>query len=115
MKKRPLSITILSCLFLAAAAVGLASHISGPALRHPVQNDAAWPILIGLVGIVCGIYLFRGSNWARWLAVLWIAFHVIISSLDSLPKLAIHTLLLAVFAFFLFRAPATAYFRPAAS
>ncbi len=27
--------------------------------------------------------MFRGSNWARWLTVVWIAYHPILSGFDS--------------------------------
>jgi len=57
--------------------------------------------------------MLRGDNWARWLTMVWMAYHVILSGFHSLQQLVIHSLLLAVFAYFLFRAEATLYFRRA--
>src|SRR2546429_2754341 len=51
--------------------------------------------------------LFRGSNWARWLTVVWIAYHPILSGFDSLNELAVHAVLLLVSAYVLFRPGAT--------
>jgi len=56
--------------------------------------------------------MFRGSNWARWLTVVWIAYHPILSGFDSLNELAVHAVLLFVSAYVLFRPGATKYFRP---
>jgi uncharacterized membrane protein HdeD (DUF308 family) len=111
MNQRPLSVTILSCLLIVAGGAGLIAHHAEYNLRHPLQNGALWIILIRLLAVVCGIYMLRGSNWARWVALLWLAFHVVISSFDSLAKLAFHAALLLVFAYFLFRASASRYFR----
>jgi hypothetical protein len=111
MTRRPLSVTLLSVLIAAAGAVGLAYHLSELNLRHPFQNYVLWVGLIRLVAIVCGVYMLRGDNWARWLAMVWIGFHVVISGFHSLPEFAFHGLLFAVFAYVLFRPQATEYFR----
>lgn len=112
MKRRPLPVTILSLLIAAAGAVGFAYHLTELNLRHPFQNDVVWVSLIRLIAIVCGVYMLRGRNWARWLAMTWIAFHVIVSAFHSSMEFAFHGMLLAVFAYFLFRPQATEYFRP---
>jgi uncharacterized membrane protein HdeD (DUF308 family) len=111
MNKRPLSVTLLSVLIAAAGALGVAYHLTELNLRHPFQNDVVWVGLIRLVAIVCGVYMLRGSNWARWLAMVWIGFHVVISGFHSLQEFAFHGLLFAVFAYVLFRPQATEYFR----
>lgn len=54
--------------------------------------------------------MLRAGNWARWLAVAWIAFHVVISALDSWTACAIHTVLLVVLVYFLSRPAANRYF-----
>jgi hypothetical protein len=56
--------------------------------------------------------MLRGHNWARWLAVAWMAFHVAIS-FPEISKLAIHSLLLVAIAWLLFRSDARAWFRSA--
>ena len=55
--------------------------------------------------------MLRGRNWARWLVMVWIAFHVVVSGFHSFPELAVHALLFVVFAYVLLRPQATEYFR----
>jgi hypothetical protein len=57
--------------------------------------------------------MMRGQNWARWLAVAWMAFHVILSAFHAVRELAIHSLFLAVIAWILFRPEGARYFRGA--
>ena len=112
MNRRPLSVTVVSLLIAAAGVVGFAYHLTGLNVRHPLQNDVVWVELVRLVAIVCGVYMLRGRNWARWLAMAWIGFHVVISAFHSFPQLAVHGVLFVVFAYVLFRPRATEYFRP---
>lgn len=110
MSKRPLPVSVISCALIVAGVVGIAYHL--PEFKgNPFSSDAAWGVLIRLLAVVCGVFMLRGSNWARWLAVVWITYHLAISGLHSLPHLLIHALLFVVFAFFLFRPQATDYFR----
>jgi hypothetical protein len=111
MHKRPLPVTILSWLYMATGIAGLAVHAKELSARSAFQPDAIWIVLLPLLAIVAGVYMLRAHNWARWLALSWIAFHVVISAFDSLQKLMVHVILLALFAYFLFRPEATTYFR----
>ena len=63
-----------------------------------------------VLAIVAGVFMLRGSNWARWLAILWIASHVIISAFHPISELAIHIVVFALFAFVLFRSESADYF-----
>jgi len=40
-----------------------------------------WVCLLSLAAVIAGAGLLRGYNWARWLALAWIAFHVAIQLL----------------------------------
>ena len=111
MSKRPLSITVISWLFVGAGAVGLAYHATEFKADGPFQYDVVWVSLVRLLAILCGVFMFRGRNWARWLLLVWIAFHVIVSAFHSVSELVMHGLLCAVVAYFLFRRQASAYFR----
>ena len=110
MTKRPLSVTIVGCIFLATGILGSVFHATELKAIGAARYDALWAALVSLVAIVSGIFLLRRGNWARWLAVAWLAFHVILS-LHSRQALLIHSGLLAVFAYLLFQPTATAYFR----
>jgi len=111
MKKRPLSITIISWLFVAAGVIGLAYHATEFKAQRPFEYDVVWVCFVRLLAVLSGALMLRGSNWARWLLLVWIAYHVILSAFHSLSELAMHTLLLGVVAYFLFRPQASAYFR----
>jgi hypothetical protein len=76
--------------------------------------DVVLALLISLVAVLCGAYILAGKDWARWLAVAWLGFHVALS-IHSRQQLAMHSALLAVFAYLLFRASAKAYFRASTS
>ena len=108
MNKRPDLVTAIGYVFIAVGAIEIAYRLIG--LRHPFQNDVLVVCLVNLIAVVCGIYMLRGSGWARWLTLAWIAYHVSLSSFHSFSKLAIHGILFAVFAYFLFRPNVTQYF-----
>ena len=108
MNKRPRSVTVISWLFVAAGAIGLAYHATE---FKAFQYEVVWVCLVRLLAILCGVFMLRGSNWARWLLLVWIAYHVILSAFHSLSELVVHSLLFAVVAYFLLRPQASAYFR----
>ncbi len=106
--KRPLSITILASLYLAVGALGFGAHFRGLLAGQP---DAVAAELTELVAVVCGAFLLRGDNWARWLALAWIAFHVVLNIFQPIHELVIHALLCVAFAWILFRPESGRYFR----
>jgi len=111
MNKRPLSVTIISCLFAGAGAVGLAYHLTEFKTLSPFPYDVLWVCLVRLLAIIGGVFMLRGHNWARWLTLAWIAYHVILSYFHSVQELVAHAVLLAVFAYFLLRHVAAEYFQ----
>jgi hypothetical protein len=98
---------------LATGALALVYHLSRFKPRNPFAYDGTWASLVGLLALVAGAYMLRAANWARWLAIAWIAFHVVLSAFHSVSQLLFHALLCAVFAYFLFRPPANEYFSAA--
>ena len=111
--KRPLAVTILGCVYIVTGAVSVAHHFSDLYERDVLQSFGVWAELVALIAIVCGAFLLRGHNWARWLAVAWMAFHVIVSAFHTLSQFAIHLLFCLVIAWILFRPDAAQYFRGA--
>ena len=111
MNKRPFSVTIIAWIYAVAGVVGLAYHAKEFKLARPFEDDAAWVCLVRLLAIVAGAFMLRGRNWARWLSIAWMAWHVYLSVFHPLSELIMHSVLLVVFAFFLFRPRASAYFR----
>ena len=111
MNKRPPAVTFIACLFIAAGIFGAAIHMRELLSQRLFRWEDLWAPLLGLVAAVSGIFLLLGHNWARWLAVAWMAFHVAISFFDSISKIVIHALLLALIAYALFRRDARTYFQ----
>ena len=112
--KRPISVTVLACIYILMGAVGFAYHFQ-ELLASGSRRDALWIEPIRLIAILCGAFMLRGQNWARWVAVAWIALHVIVSAFHSLGEFAVHLVFCAVIAWILFRPDATRYFRGARS
>ena len=111
--KRPVSVTIIAFLYLAVGIAGFVGHGYEAVRARPFPTDAIWIELTEFAAIVTGAFLLRGQNWARWLAVVWIALHVGISIFHPLRELAIHVVFLILIAWILFRPPAARYFRNA--
>jgi hypothetical protein len=110
-RKRPRSVTVISWLFIATGIVGFAYHASELNTRSPFESDAVLVLFVRLLAIVAGVFMLRGADWARWLALAWLGFHVILSALHSVSETLMHMALLAGAAYVLLRPKATAYFR----
>ena len=107
--KRPLSVTLISYLFIIAGAAGIIYHASE--LREiATHREVIWVLTVRLLAIVGGLYALRGANWARWLLVAWIVYHVILSFYHSTAELAMHAALTVVVLIALFYKGANAYF-----
>ena len=111
--KRPHSVSVISGIFLAAGVVGLAYHVTEFRSQGPFPYELVWVCLVRLLAIICAVFMLRAANWARWLLVIWIAYHVVLSAFHSTAQVIIHSVLLAVIAYFLFRPSASSYFRGA--
>ena len=113
MNKRPLSVTVIGCIFVAAGIIGLAYHGAGFEAQRPFDFGIVLVLLVRLLAILGGVFLLRGSDWARWFLLIWIGYHVILSAFHSMFELIMHSLLFAVIAYFLYRPRVSAYFRDA--
>jgi hypothetical protein len=110
MSKRPYSVTAISWLFIATGVVGFASHLSEFMAQRPVQYSILLLCFIAFLAILSGGFMLRGRNWARWLLLVWIALHVILSAFHRLSELLVHSLLFVVVAYFLMRRRSSSYF-----
>src|SRR5690348_11907196 len=120
MSKRPRSITVISWIFIAFGTISLLTsllpklpgaeeHVAEFRTQHPFQF--AFLYVGPVLAIVCGVFMLRGFNWARWLLVVWFGYKVFGNALHSPMKLLIPALLFGVAIYFLFRPQASAYFR----
>ncbi len=110
MKKRPLSVTLISCLFLVAGVVGIAYH-SSELKELGAAPDSIWVLAVRLLAIIGGVFALRGENWARWLLLAWISYHVFLSMYHPVSELVMHVVLLIVVIYILFLSKASTYFR----
>jgi hypothetical protein len=108
---RPLSVAVLAWLYIGVGAVGSISHLSEFQAGNAFPFDGVWIELTELSAVLCGAFMLRACNWARWLALAWMAFHVILSVLDRFHGFAIHCLFSVVIAWVLLRPDAARYFR----
>ena len=108
---RPRSVTVIGWLFIAAGIVGLVYHASALGRSGPLDDEAVWVLLLRLLAVIGGAFLLRGADWARWLVLAWIAYHVALSAFHSWSETAVHAVLLAGVAYLLLRPEAGAYFR----
>ncbi len=111
MNRRPITVTILAWLLMAVGVLGTASHFVGFRIHPPTPSELFWISFLGLLAILSGAFLLRGSNWARWLALAWMAFHVGLSVFHPAREWIMHSLLLVLFIYLLFRPAARKYFR----
>ena len=110
---RPLSVTILAWLYIVVGTIGCISHFTEIHTRNVFRYDGIWIEVVEVLAIVCGAFMLRGRNGARWLAIDWMAFHVVLSAFGAFRGLAMHFLVFAAIAWILFRPEARRYFRDA--
>jgi hypothetical protein len=113
MRKRPISVTVTGWLFIATGMIGLVYHASE--WQHSIGQELVWIELVRVLAIVGGVFLLRGQNWARWLLIAWLAYHVALSAFHSMSELVTHVVLLSVISWVLFRPDATLYLRSSRS
>jgi hypothetical protein len=111
MNKRPLPVTIIALVYIFTGAVGLVSHLANVRFQRPFEYDIVGIAAVSLIALMCGIYMLRGHNWARWGALAWMAFHVVLSAFHPWLQLAMHCVFLAAISYFLFQPAAKQYFR----
>ena len=107
------SILCVGVLFLALGVLDVWRGIAPLAGSGRLAGDDAQVLAIGIAALVGGSYVLRGRNWARWLLAGWMALHVVISA-GKPAELGAHLVIFGCVAFLLFRARASAWFRPTA-
>ena len=110
-KKTPLPVIIIGVLFIVAGIVGFVYHLGEINLYNLFSNDAVWVLVVRLIAIFAGILILRGSSAGRWLLILWMAYHVVLSFFHSLSEVIVHLIILGVIVYALFHRKVTPYFR----
>jgi hypothetical protein len=113
MKRPPIGVIVISALLILAGFVGLVRDLEKLKSISANHYDVVWAAGVHLLAIVAGGFMFRGHNWARWLAVAWMAFHVVLVIHTPLTILLSHIAMLLLFIWFLFlQSGARAWFGP---
>lgn len=125
MTQRPRTITVFAWIFIAVGAAGLlkdwwplvtpraAEQIAKLKADGLADVGPAWASR--LAAIIGGIWLLRGHNWARWLLVAWMVFHIGLGALHSREQLLMHTVIFLPILYVLFRGTSDRFFRPEAA
>ena len=118
MNRRPFSITVVGWIFIGVGAITTALTLlpllrgtSAPGRGIPSAAEFMVALPVRFLALVCGVFVLRGANWARWTLTAWLAFHLFISIPHSVAAFLVHGALLAAAVYLLFRPAATAYFR----
>jgi len=108
MNKRPIYITVVGYLLIAVGALGIAYHFTEFKGANP--SEYLWVLVVRLIAVVCGVYVLRGKDWARWLSIAWIACHLVISFFHTKEGIAVHAVVLIAFTVLLFLPASNRYF-----
>lgn len=108
--KRPIAVLIFSCLYIVVGTTEFFVHFNFHELMV-LQLDSLWIEPVELLAVISGAFMIRGRNWARWLALVWMAFHVAISFL-VVGQVVTHSIIFALITWGLFRPDARRYFTP---
>lgn len=124
MIRRPISVTVISCIQIATGILSLLGitirFVRDGSIAYEVIADSPVPVpiqyLMSFVGmavlVVCGYFMLKGKNWARWLCVGWgvvgLLFSVTTSPMTWM--LVPGTIYLIIVAYFLFRPDANQFF-----
>jgi hypothetical protein len=106
-RKRPFQIAMLGWLFIAVGILSTTYHLS----KNSLDRWTIPIVLVGIIAVVAGVFLLRGAGWARWLLLAWLAFHVVVSALNSLWDALPHAVLLLAVGYVLLGPPTSRYFQ----
>ena len=110
MKSRPLPVVVVSILFIIAGVVGFAYHLKDFFEPDAKAYEVLWVQFVRILAIVCGLLLLMSVDWARWLAIAWLSFHVVIGALNSTSQMILHIVLLLLVIVLLYLPKSSAFF-----
>lgn len=111
---RPTSVTVVAWLVIAFALLAAVGLFAASALTFRTNPPHGWlSTLLGiLVTSLCGVFMLKGKNLARWVYVGWSILTLIYASSEIRIILLVPNFIkISLFAFFLFSAPANKYFK----
>jgi hypothetical protein len=110
-KNRPLPVIIVSILFIIAGIVGFVYHFKEFFEPDARLYELLWVQFVRITAIICGFLLLMSINWARWLAIVWLMYHVVISAFHSTSEMFSHIAILLLVVVLLYLPISSAFFR----
>ncbi len=110
MKGRPVAVVIVAILFILTGTIGFVYHTKDLFNSNNVLPETVWVLVLRILAVLCGILLLCRKNWARWLAVAWMLFHVVIGALNSTAQMITHIFFLVAIVVLLFLPVSSKYF-----
>jgi len=120
MSKRPLPVTLIAWLFMVIGSVSIPRgvlplfNMSGRSESPDIKKHTIEEFFevsgSGVLALVGGIFTLRGKSWARWLCLIWMGGHVILSLLHTPFELMIHSVFFVLILYALFRPQSSGYF-----
>lgn len=122
MPQRPLSITIIAWFLILSSVWGVYSIWTtqdNPLLQQlaaasplPPSVQLVLQLINAVTGIIFGAAILKGRDWGRWGFIAWsLVWTVVAFFISPVKAMVLFALLMtAVFAFFLYRKPANAWF-----
>ena len=111
MKNRPLAVILVSLLFIITGCVGFVYHVKDFSELDAKPSELIWILFLRILAVVCGLLLLFRINWARWLAIAWLAYHILISALNSTTEMIAHIVLLIIVSVLVFLPASSKYFQ----
>jgi hypothetical protein len=110
MKNRPFPVIIVSILFILAGLTGFFYHLKDFSQAGANKSELIWVLFLRILAVVCGLLLLFRVNLARWIAIAWLLYHVVISAFNSTSEMITHIVLLIIVSLLLFLPVSSAYF-----
>ncbi len=106
--KRPLTVTLIGSLYIAAGIIGFVYHLIAPSLS---QFQQFLTLFLWVLAITGGIFVLFRAKWARWILLVWITYHLIISFQHSTFEIIMHVIFFILTIYCLLQPNASKYFR----
>ncbi len=111
MKKRPLPVVLVAMLYIVMGCIGFVYHLTDLAEPDISTAESVLVLCLRVLAVAIGILLLYRKSWARWLAIAWLAYHVVIGAFHSTSEMMAHIGFLIVVSLLLFSPVSGRYFR----
>jgi len=113
MNNRPPTITVLAVLYMVAGLVSTSYYFNEFKIPPHTFLSIVGTFLMFVIGtfaIIAGYYMLRCKNWARWLAISWSIFQVLVNAVRSPGGIIIQGAFVFLVYLFLFGKEANEWF-----